>query len=379
MPLQNLRTQLSLKFKAVAHRYRNYFIPADYRAYTKALEYLRDQRKVHRPDPEKTVCFEFTNPLADRESGRYAFSLIKEFVEGGYDVTITSGFWYLSSIERKPYKGMLFYEAVSLYEPSPEGKKSRLLISDRKNSKLRSQFQHVFHLNYYSRIRDEGPLFTFPYRPHPGFTAQPPSTPYPDYADDERPNSVSFFGHWQESFYNNLRKLGQFNVLTRWRMISHLQQVLPKESVHVVQGSDVNTPSGGLVLSQADQLPNMDAYSALLRKSNFFIACPGTAFPLSHNLIESMLLGCIPIIERPELTDMDLVPGKNCLSFDGLDGLEAVVRKCFGMAPEEIAQLRRGVREIAEDCLEPGTFARSLDLENLDNHDLSFYWFERTH
>lgn len=374
------RPKLSSSFESFAHRLRNYVTPADHACYRRTVRHLQGKRVARTPDPQKSVVFELTHPLVDRENGRYAYGLIKEFIEAGFEAYLPRNFWYLSSMERKWHKRLLLDEPVTLFDSTVEDWRPRLLVTDRSNSSLRGRAQRTLELDYHLRLASPAEALLFPYRPHPGWSAaRDLPVAWPDLSDSERPVRVSFLGHWSRKHYDNERKLGEFAVLSRWKMINSLIEGLPASSVHVTRGPFLDVPGGGLLIGDDEHLPDMGTYAQLLRRSNFFLACPGTAFPMCHNLVESMLVGCIPIVQRPELTGMGLTPGVDCLSFRDSASLLEVVRDCFHMPAERIAALRASLGAVVERCLAQGSFARSLDLDQAAPlPPLSLYWFERS-
>jgi|GEM_PF-2693651 len=355
----------------LAQRYRNYVRPADYLAFGRVLRHLRDRTAQLKLDPARTVVFELADPRIDREHGRYAFGLVKEFIAGGWSALLAKSFWYLSSMERKRHKRLLLKEPVGLFE-TPPSQQLELLVTDREPSPLRAHFRRTILLDYDSRLGDGRDLPRFPYRPHPEFDAEP------DLGDEGRTYRVAFLGHWNREHYDDERDLAQFGVMTRWRMIQTLLNTLPPEDVHIVRGSEPAPDSARFLLSADEDLPDLATYRRLLRRSDFFLACPGTGFPLCHNLIESMLMGCIPIVQRPELTGLSLVSGKSCLGFDGARSLLNTIGECSSMATSRICRMRERLRKEVMDGLAPGgALAWLKNGFPEDRRPLSMFWFER--
>src|SRR5205823_2507023 len=56
-------------------------------------------------------------------------------------------------------------------------------------------------------------------------------------------------------------------------------------------------------------------YLRFIGACDFFLAPPGCAMPLSHNLIEAMSLGAIPILNYGDYLDPPLRDGVDCLAF----------------------------------------------------------------
>jgi hypothetical protein len=92
--------------------------------------------------------------------------------------------------------------------------------------------------------------------------------------------------------------------------------------------------------------------------SNFAICPPGWLIPHSHNLVEAMSVGTIPITNYHSYVRPSLTPGSNCLGFSTLEELERVIDFALCMPLAEIQRLREGV--IYEEYIEPKSFGKKL-------------------
>jgi hypothetical protein len=101
-------------------------------------------------------------------------------------------------------------------------------------------------------------------------------------------------------------------------------------------------------------------YLRFLGDSDFVIAPPGCVMPFSHNLIEAMYLGAIPILNYPHYLQPPLRSDVDCLAFTTTEGLFEAVRRALTLEPAEIARLRAGVRHYVNEHLSPHAFGRRL-------------------
>ena len=87
----------------------------------------------------------------------------------------------------------------------------------------------------------------------------------------------------------------------------------------------------------------------------FFLAFPGTIFPLCHNIIEAMSCGCIPILQESYAKYMfpNLVNGKNAIIFENELDLESKVKMAFSLGDDSLNQLTKGVEEYYKENLTP--------------------------
>jgi len=100
-------------------------------------------------------------------------------------------------------------------------------------------------------------------------------------------------------------------------------------------------------------LPLRDYLSAL-RQCDFFLTPPGKYMPFSHNLIEGMAAGSVPVLNYPEYLEPALVDGVNCIRFNDIAGLKAAVERVLAMPAGEIVRMRRAVRQYYQEHLDPG-------------------------
>jgi hypothetical protein len=101
-------------------------------------------------------------------------------------------------------------------------------------------------------------------------------------------------------------------------------------------------------------------YIKLMSRSCFFICSPGWLMPHSHNLIEAMSVGTIPITNYHHYMRPPLTPDINCLTFSTLEELEYVIERALNMTSPEIQNLRNGVIAYYEQYLAPESFAEQL-------------------
>ena len=120
---------------------RNYLRPSDYRGYLKTVRELRDRGAPE--SLERSVVFDFTKPMIDKDIGRYAFNLVREFLDAGYCALLPPNFWYLSSVYRKVFKRLLLELPVYLFDAKSNAQqRPTLLLTDRASSPYR---RHCIH------------------------------------------------------------------------------------------------------------------------------------------------------------------------------------------------------------------------------------------
>jgi len=81
---------------------------------------------------------------------------------------------------------------------------------------------------------------------------------------------------------------------------------------------------------------------------------------VSHNLIEAMFCGAIPITNGAAFIAEPLKDGKTCLEFQDAAGLVSVIERALGMDGREMEQVRFAVRDYYDRFLEPRASAETL-------------------
>jgi hypothetical protein len=105
---------------------------------------------------------------------------------------------------------------------------------------------------------------------------------------------------------------------------------------------------------------SQDHYFKALRECDFVLSPPGWCMPLSHNLIEAMFCGAIPITNGSLFMAEPLSNRGTCLEFEDAEGLVAVIEHALAMDAGEVELMRRAVLEYYDRFLEPKTSAQEL-------------------
>ena len=87
---------------------------------------------------------------------------------------------------------------------------------------------------------------------------------------------------------------------------------------------------------------------------------PGWCMPVSHNLVESMFCGAIPITNAGSFMAEPLTDGVNCLEFEDAVGLVSVIEWASAMDSGEVSRMQEAVQDYYERFLEPQALAERL-------------------
>ena len=102
------------------------------------------------------------------------------------------------------------------------------------------------------------------------------------------------------------------------------------------------------------------AYLRMLAGSDFALCPPGVFMPHSHNLVEALAVGTVPVLNYAGFCRPRLTHGVDCLEFATPDDLVAAVRRALAMAPTAVETLRRAASRRYDADLSPEAAARHL-------------------
>lgn len=128
--------------------------------------------------------------------------------------------------------------------------------------------------------------------------------------------------------------------------------------------------SNKCVIVDRHQFSIREPWLEVLSKSNFFVCPPGVIMPSSHNSIEAMAVGTIPLINYPEWFYPRLEHMKNCIEFSNEKDLISQVKHISNMKQTQIEQMRNNVIEYYEKYLLPQSFQQKILDDSTDRTTL---------
>jgi hypothetical protein len=183
-------------------------------------------------------------------------------------------------------------------------------------------------------------------------------------AKQRRRFRIGFFGTHDRDFYTkhyHFSEMNRFEVLevflqkfgNRMRRLRGFPRDWDPCEIAVSIDSQGGDRRGKTFLSQ-------DHYLEALRECDFVLSPPGWCMPISHNLIEAVFCGAIPITNGGAFMAEPLSNGKTCLDFQDQDGLVAAVERALAMDSGEVSRMQEAVRDYYERFLEPQALAERL-------------------
>lgn len=159
--------------------------------------------------------------------------------------------------------------------------------------------------------------------------------------------------YWQYREHLNLEKYRQSTRQTRVMFAGNYGDGYVKRHDMLTRGEIVKHLEGkGIIHPRVDQ----GQWLKLLATADFFVAPPGVRIPLSHNIVEAMAVGTIPITNYPNWLHPPLRDGETCLAFTTLEELDDALQRITDMSTATIEAMRERVIDYYQQYLNPNAF-----------------------
>jgi len=104
----------------------------------------------------------------------------------------------------------------------------------------------------------------------------------------------------------------------------------------------------------------------VLGQAETFLAPPGVRHPLSHNIVEAMAVGTIPVTNYPEWFHPPLEEDVHCFTFRSRDDLLKRLTLIRDMPSKRLEEMRQAVLAYYDEYLDPARFVQKLQ-KHLDS------------
>lgn len=327
----------------------------------KSIYYLfKTKAAVKFPDEGNTAVIHMGKRLLSQSNARFAFILCKYAELAGYRVAVKT--------DRQFYTSLLRYKKLLLKQPyqfvrsvsSPENS----IVLYFKNGSTQINLHNCFKVQTLEKYD-----CVVPFTMHPSIVSKFMTTDFGSIRSNNRTIRIFFSGNVEQVKYSRKALETEYNVVSRFRSVNYLAETFgPTNNVEVITDRKVlyrllttEKQDKKIVISKVKT--EISDWLRFLSHSEFFLALPGVEYPWCHNLIESMSVGTIPILQYAHMFYPALEPGKNCLHYTGLDELGTAVKHALDMTPAEVQQMRKNVIDYYENVLSPAIVIRSLQLK----------------
>ncbi|MCB0487327.1 MAG: hypothetical protein KDC99_02560 [Cyclobacteriaceae bacterium] len=304
---------------------------ADAQAYRENIEDYLQYDKTLSVGKEKNV----TILLETSSIGRYLFHLAFFFLDTGHRVFLVAKSAIIARLDVYSKKLFPLNNFFLLFTVNSKG----TIVSDSE----KSHCDILLNFNYFSKTQASSKA-SFPFPMHPMQYLLGRYKELHSIRENKTKIKILFAGNLNESLYGRLSP--KFGILQRHSVINKLITELTDEEILVLDSSYTSEKiqkgefiNKLVILDSRLGLVKPPTWLSFLSCSSFYLALPGVVNPLSHNIIESLAVGVIPITQyghylRPKLSDE-----VNSLSFDQ-NSLIPTIRKILNMDSEDFSSMR---------------------------------------
>ena len=313
----------------------------------------------------KRCLLDLRRIASDGEQGRRFHALVSLLERGGYEISMVPNLQFLQSGHRK-FKASALTSVRPFCEdelPADFGPFD-LCLSDRRGEHPRAKRT----INVLTGIRSplECDDLGMPYSFFPAVWDQREDNRFDEYRRQSRVWRLFFGGHCSEASYRGIKQYTRLSPVDRYSVVCEMNRYFAGSTLEI--GSDRQLDSAlqtrhesFVMIDNAKYRTAETRWLGLLARSDFFLAAPGCDYPLSHNAIEAIAVGTIPVLEYESLFTPALRDGENCITYRKIDGLRHAAARVETMSQHEIARMRGSVIEYYETHLSPTAFCRQLE------------------
>ncbi len=302
-------------------------------AYLKTL--LRFKIKSLRKDKKSDKLF---LNVPDNRLARYLFLNI-HFLQELFSVYLSPNFQLL--------KKLTDYSEWLIGDKNTRLSKKNLIPENGEINFMGNTYNFKLNYDYFNCIKaQKDDVFIMPYFMHPGqykwdYISKTNASP-----TSIRPLKIMFLGATRKEDYHKPLIKETFGLHTRYEIVEHLKTnfsyIEPSNDKEIHQYI-AEKRQALIIYDTSKAVLWQQEWLDVLSKVDFYIALPGVSMPLCHNLIESMSVGAIPILEYGHFLFPKLEDKKNCLIFKSVEELSTIIRSLNQISQNEIISMRNEV------------------------------------
>ncbi|WP_149495270.1 hypothetical protein [Roseiconus lacunae] len=322
----------------------------------------------------KRCLLDFRRISCDGEQGRRFHALVSLLARGGYQVVMVPRLPFLQTGDRA-FKASALNVAEPLTDDLAAGRFDLCLTDRGTDHPLADRTVQVVT----STRRPVSPRdLAVPYSFYPLIWDNHEDDRFAEYRQRDRVWRLFFGGHCSKASYQRIRKYRRMQPVDRYTTIRQLTDWYGDRTRNIRSDQMLDRclsqrHDGFVMIDNAQYRSDATRWLELLSSADFFVAAPGCDYPLSHNVIESIAVGTIPLLEYDSLLTPPLTDGVNCIAYRGRDGLCEAIERLDAMSADAIATMRGEVIRYYEDHLSPNAFCQRLESASVNRVHLFSY------
>ena len=297
------------------------------------------------PGNGKYAIIHLDRQLTGDDYSRYFYSICLYFSNAGFEVVVKAYLRDFRNIRKVGFQENIWKHDYIFVRRCATPINSVTLVQS-------GYADHVIQLYYGYKVLERGSYdYIAPYPMHPN---QYKYTLDPIFSDElkksKRTIKISFSGKAGQRMYADIRVKTFFDVMSRIEVLELIVKEFPGVTRHFKTTSDkvmidqiLNSDIATNEIIVSEVKTNEKDWLRFLWKSHFFVCPPGARMPWSHNCVEAMSAGAIPILQYGSLFHPSLEHRKNCLCYTNCDELKTAINTALAMEPAEIEMMRKNV------------------------------------
>lgn len=348
------------------NRYKAAFYPQRFMDYRRWLK----QQSTAIPANQPLVVFDFRDSRIDGPQGRRFYCLFIFFIRAGFYPVLRENYFFLGNIQDK-YKKLCLQEKFSVLHQAQSLPGNYVLVTDKWHSSLARAATQIISLNYQADYSPESNCFPMPFPMFPPVYSHQQDLQLVSYRQQARQWKLFFGGDAEPDKYNKNSIRDLYAKLSRTQILDTLRNNLEHNNTYreLHNNADLDKAlqeniRGLVVMNTRHCKVEPVNWLGTMANSHFFLACPGVRYPMSHNLIEALAVGSIPITQYPEMFFPALEDGKNCLVFTNAAELLEKIHQAMIMSDEQLGSMHYAAQRYYDTYLKPDACIKQL----LDHH-----------
>lgn len=367
-----LLSQVGHHVDSRVRRYRGVFYWPAYKLYRR----WRLEQNYQIPADTPLVVFDFSHTRIDGPQGRRFYALFIYFIRAGYYPVLKDSYLFLANINKR-HKAYCLEHRFSLIKSLSDLKRPYVLVTDRTYKKTEPQLaSKVVTIDYRPGYSESDKCFPMPFPMFSGIYRNGQDLMVDQLRHAPRQWQILFGGDAATKKYSQATIADVYSKIPRAEVLDVLRTELDGGAIkEPLAQAELDCLKGeshrGLVIinTRHCQIDTAD-WLTTIAKARFFLACPGVRYPMSHNAIEALAVGSVPIIQYPELFYPPLEHNVNCLVYKNKQELVDVLKRAMNMSPEDAATLSIGAAAYYDQFLEPKRVVQRLLAYNPENVNL---------
>ncbi|PTY36336.1 hypothetical protein BGP77_03245 [Saccharospirillum sp. MSK14-1] len=348
-------------------RYRPFLSPKFRDAYASLINH---QQPI--PEHGKKVLFNLGSTRVDGPQGRRFYNLHTYFTRAGYHPVFVNHYGFLAN-PKNNFKAACFEQPFSLIEAEerlPGDPHDWVIINEQSLPSVAvamanaPSFTLSLNVNEWLAPNE----FPWPFPLFPGVYQRGQDLQLEELRRQPRLWDCFFGGQSAANKYDTDWVRTVYGRVTRKRYLEIAKETVQSHPAAIVEPNSGEQLShwehqavkGAVFIRNECCKIQVEQWLATLARARFFFACPGVRYPMSHNAVEALAVGTVPIIEYGDDFYPALEDGVNCLGFNGEEGLRQAIERALAMPIDEWETLSKNAIRYYEDYAKPEAVIHNL-------------------